>query len=254
MARVLFPVAPLGITIPGAPVVDAVPAFPYEPSLIAGAVGDWLFGPDQVSLATISGDATLTAQAATHAWGGNSVTVKAVGEALVTNVLEPEAMTFWVAFRWRNTTGKNSIIVGNISPPLATGGFALANNPAGEVRIATYGANPNSLPVSDHGSVPAGLQDGDWILILVSLNGQRVITRMTGSTVVTAQLANPRVRNTVNRIALGNAFFTGNPTYTPVDVSAAMFGCMDTSVDAERLESLYGILQRRLAHRGIVVR
>lgn len=253
MVSALFPVVDLRINIPGAPIIVAAPAFPYAPELIAGALGDWILGPDAASLLPFSGSAKLSAQASTHSWAANYVTTKAAGEALVTNIAEADNQTFWCAFRWRNATGKNSIVVGNVGPAVSTGGFGMTNAPDGALRLTTYGSAVNQLNLSQAGGIPVGLADGDWVIAVASLSATAFTRRMTGSTVFTTALANARTKHPSNRLALGNAFLTGNAGYTPVDMSAAMFGVINGKLNEAQVDALYEEIRARMNYRGISV-
>lgn len=253
MASALFPVVDLRVNIPGAPIISATPAFPYAPEPISGAIGDWILGPDAASLLTFSGSAKLTAQASTHTWAANYVTTKAAGAALVTDIAEADNQTFWCAFRWRNASGKNSIVVGNVGSVVANGGFGMTNAPDGGLRLTTYGAATNQLNLSQAGGIPVGLADGDWVVAVASLSPTAFTRRMTGSAAFTTTLANARTKHPTNHLALGNAFLTGNAGYTPVDMSAAMFGVINGKLNDAQVDSLYEAIRARMIYRGISV-
>lgn len=253
MVSALFPVVDLRVNIPGAPIISADPAFPYAPEPIAGSAGDWIFGPDAASLLPFFGSAKLTPQAATHVWSSNYVTTKASGAALVTDIAEADNQTFWCAFKWRNSTGKNSIVVGNVGSVVANGGFGMTNATDGALRLTTYGAATNQLNLSQAGGIPSGLVDGDWVVVVASLSATAFTRRMTGSSAFTTTLTNARTKHPTNRLSLGNAFLTGNAGYTPVDMSAAMFGIINEKLDEAQVDAVYEEIRARMSYRGLAV-
>lgn len=255
MSRSLFNVTRAGVLIPGAPVLaNATPVFPYRPTPIAGAVGDWIFGGGNDSLVAFAGSAVLTPQSNTHAWLPNAVVIKAAGQALETSLAEPEAFTAWACYQYRKPQpgAKNSIIVGNISSPLSAGGFSLNNGFAGTLSLATYGATATNLNVYD-AATPAELNDGDWVITIFSYDTTSATTYSTGGPVQTRNLNSNRVRHPTNKIGLGNTKFTSDANYSPVDATVAMFGVIPRKMSNSEVTALYETLARRAAFRNIVL-
>lgn len=255
MARSLFNVTRAGILIPGAPVLaNATPVFPYRPTAIPGAVGDWIFGGGNDSLVPFAGSAILTPQSNTHTWLPNAVTTKAAGQALETSLMEPESFTAWACFQYRKPQpgNKNSLIFGNISAPLAGGGFALNNGFAGTLSIATYGATPTSTNLYD-AAAPAQLNDGDWMVAVVSYDANTITTIATGTPAKTGNLNAVRVRHASNKIGVGNTKFTSDANYSRVDANIAMFGVVPRKMGNAEVTALYDTLAKRAAFRNIIL-
>lgn len=245
----LFPVLDARVTIPGAPVIDAAPAFAYVPAPEPGAQ-HWLFGVDDSSLLRFGGSTgTLTPQAGTHVYGSNYVEVQAYAEALVSNFTDQTTQTHIAVVRYQPVASKNALILGNIDANV--NGWGNWISAAGTIATLQRGNTPALV---DHGA-PVGVAVGDYMFV-----GQ--VTWVEGGvthfrTRVADQVhegAWTGVRPVATRAAaLGNATYN-SATYTPAAVRYAEYIAFPGVVKtADELADIHERSRRRMLARGLVI-
>lgn len=248
----VFPVYPLGKDTPGAPVVPgAVQLYPYTPGPELG-YSHWLFGGSEASLAPYGGSSTLSAQGTLHSWGSSYVNLPSYANALVSNIPDAREQTFYAAVRYQPVTGKNVILVGNIS--LASQGAGIWIDANGN--ICTVLRNSSSTVLVNHGP-PPGAAAGDWIFVGLSKRVEGGVSKtrtIVGSTIFETTWDGLQDVSGSNRISVGNAY-ASTAIYTPADVRIAELLVLPAGADAAaKMLTVYSHSRARLALRGISLR
>jgi hypothetical protein len=245
----LFPVLDARVTIPGAPVIDAAPAFAYVPAPEPGAQ-HWLFGGSDSSLLRFGGSTgTLTPQAGTHVYGSNYVEVQAYAQALVSNFMDQTTQTHIAVVRYQPVASKNVLILGNIDANVNGWGMWIDSSGL----VSTILRN-NTPALVNHGA-PVGVAVGDYMFIAQSLWLEGGVTHFR--TCVAGQVyegAWTGVRPVATRAAaLGNAT-QPSATYTPTPTRFAEYiafpGVTKTAIE---LADIHERTRRRMLARGLVI-
>lgn len=249
--RSIFPVFNINKTIAGAPLIDAIKLFPLENFAELSAYGNWLFGPDSNSATSVSGDVSLTPQSNTELYSANSVKIAARGETLVSDQLQTNSQTVWVAFKYKASYTFNRILTGNLSG-VSSGGFAIINGTNGNLSVGFYGASPTNIDLADV-STPAYLNDGDVIFAAISFSSgggsTNVLTKVSGTAVQEQEIGN-ELDIGAKEIAIANAYFASG-TYQATDIEIYSFGIINKKLTEAEIERLYLRESERLSERGV---
>lgn len=246
----LFPVLDARVTIPGAPIISATPAFPYTPLPEPGAL-HWLFGGDDSSLIPFGGSGgTLVPQAATHVYGANYVETQAYAQGLVSNFADQAVQTHIAVVRYQPVASKNALLLGNLNAEV--NGWGVWLDSTGKVSTILRGNTP---VLADHG-VPAGVSAGDFIFVASSMwvDGAvtRFLTRVAGQVFEGAWTGLRPIGS--RAAALGNAY-NSSATYSPAPVRyAESIVFAGASKTADELALIYARSRRRMTARGITLR
>lgn len=248
----IFPVYPLGQDTPGAPIINgATQLYPYTPAPEPG-YAHWLLGGDGSSLVPYGGDATLTAQGVSHTWGSNYVNLPSYQNALISSVADATVQTFYAAVRYAPVSGKNVIVVGNIS--LASQGAGIWID--GNGNVCTILRNSSGTVLVNHG-VPANTAVRDWIFLGLSKRVEAGVSKtLTSVGSVVYEVVWPAVQavSGSNHIAIGNPL-NSSSTYTPADLRVGELLIKPNLADsAAQMMSVYSHSRARLAPRGIMLK
>lgn len=248
----MFPVYDARVTIPGAPIIQSAPAFPYVSTPESGA-SHWLFGVDSTSLIPFGGSGVITPQSTTHVYGTNFVTAQAYNEALITNVPDLATQTFCRVVRYQPTALKNTLLLGNISA--ASSGFAIWLLADGKIQTLLRGNTPALI---DHG-VPTGVTAGDWIFVAYTervVGGITQFSTYVGNAITYsgAFTAARPISNPIRNDAIGNAYQSAS-NYTPAPVSVAeLIAFPGVYKTAQEIAAIYSRSKRRMTLRGIMLK
>lgn len=245
----LFPVLDARVTIPGAPVIPATPAFPFSPSPEPGAQ-HWLFGVDDTSLERFGGTTgTLTAQSGAHVYGANYVETQAFAQGLVSNIADQDTQTHIAVVRYQPIADKNALLLGNLNAEVNGWGVWVAAN--GQVSTILRGNTP---VLANHGA-PVGVVAGDYIFVAHSLWVDGAVTHFrTWIAAQTFEGAWTGLRPLGARAAaLGNAY-NNSATYSPAPVRYAEYMAFPgVPKTTDELASIHARSRRRMASRGIEI-
>lgn len=245
----LFPVLDARVTIPGAPVISATPAFPYVPAPEAGAQ-HWLFGVDNSSLLPFGGNSgTLTPQSNTHLYGTNYVEPQAYAQSLLSNFTDQATQTHIAVVRFQPVATKNTLLLGNIDANVNGWGLWVAS----DGKISTIQRN-NTPALVTHGT-PIGVVAGDYMFVAQALWESGGVTHFR--TCVAGQVYEgvwTGLRPIAPRAAaLGNAT-QSSATYTPTPVRYAEYMAFPgVAKTADELALIHARSRRRMAARGITL-
>ena len=258
MSNAVF-VMPFVATTPGLPTVapgDLVPYADYETS----ALEHWVFGGDSTSLVGLVNGRQLTPQSSMPSFSSVSLTLPGQGEALISDIDDTHARTFFAVVR-RPVQGAQSdrgVYWGNrgfsASFPHDGGIIAQANffsvSAGGSVNTVYSDINGSSRSTSSLTYNNAGVDVGDWAFILVSESIDGFIvqinsTQAPGSATVERALAPVPY-------ALGNAYYN-NPDWKSLSLEFDEWGCVDGTADSAEATALYNRAKARCARRGITV-
>lgn len=170
----------------------------------------------------------------------------------MSSVPDAREQTFYAAVRYQPVSGKNVILVGNIS--LAVQGAGLWIDPSGN--LCTVLRNAGGTVLVNHG-VPAGVVAGDWIFVGLSKRVEGGVSKTrtsVGSTVFETTWPGLQDMSGSNRIAIGSAY-ASTAVYTPADLRVAELLIQPAVADtAAKMLTVYSHSRVRLAKRGISLR
>lgn len=233
------------IILPESDITPIFPAPPPPPE--SDALGQWEFGPSNASLASIIGTSTLTPFNPLNlpAYAENYVTPLAGGlYGLVSTIADVgPSWTHWAVVQYKTTGG---VLFGTSTSDSAAGGGMLWINSSNGFLTSTIRGFSSGIA-----KVPAGVVDGDWIFVALSMSstGMSIYVGNSDSVTVTGTYITP----TTSRFhTVGNCYHAGANFYPALN--HASHGIHGTAKTPLELDGIASRVRARMALRGITVK
>ena len=201
----------------------------------AGALGHWLFGPDNTSYNNLTGGADVTEQGTSPTFTTNTVVGLDFGNALQTSIADSADLTMCLVFK---ATSNFQILCGTVANP--GGGASLFEQSNSLLAVDRSGLNSTLVSTTV----------GNYYFAAVSLSSANTYVTFVGLTTGNSVTTGSSVRNDGNGdLGVGNRYYNGGSGNNEI----AEFIAFDSAKTSTELDAIYGRSTTRMSNRGITL-